>query len=124
MKKQASKTNAQKQTSLPDEIFDYIHITKCQQLFLLAWYNDATYNNNKSLPSLCCDGPGYNLKKSKCLKRKLFVETPTIRYSESDKKQIACWIAELTKQQKARLDELWYEDGVVDIMPESLLMSD
>lgn len=124
MKKQASKTNAQKRASLPDEIFDYIHVAKCRRLFSLAWYDDATYNNNQPLPSLYCNGPGCNSEEPECLKREPFVETLTIRYSETDREWMACRTAELTKWRKARSDELWREDGVVDTMPESLLMSD
>ncbi len=43
---QVSKTDTQKRASLPKEIFDYIYITKCRQLFLLVWYNNTTYSNN------------------------------------------------------------------------------
>ena len=124
MKKQASKTDAQKRASLPDKIFDYIHVAECRRLFSLAWYDDAIYNNSKPLPSLCCNGPDCNSKEPECLKREPFVETPTIRYSETDREWMACWTAKLTKWRKASSDELWREDGIVDTMPESLLVSD
>ena len=80
MKKQASKTNAHKRVSLHSEIFDYINMAKCQRLFSLTWYDDIIYNNDKPLPSLSCNRPGCNLEEPKYLKRKPFVETPTIKY--------------------------------------------
>lgn len=86
MKKQVSKTDVQKQASLLEEIFDYIYVTKYQCLFLLIWYNNTTYSNNKSLPSLCCKRSRYNLQEPECLKREPFIEILSIKYSKTDRK--------------------------------------
>lgn len=61
MKKQASKTDAQKRTNLSEEIFNYIHIAKCWQLLSLACYDDSTYGDrpsSKPLLTLCYNASG------------------------------------------------------------------
>lgn len=59
----ANKTDTAKQVKLLNEIFDYIHIAKCQKLFSLAWYDNLMYaqSNNSSTPAVifppsCCNG--------------------------------------------------------------------
>ena len=37
-KKRTSKSDAAKRASLPNEMFDYIHVAPCRRLFSLAWY--------------------------------------------------------------------------------------
>lgn len=125
-KKQAFTTDAQKRANLPDEIFDYIHVAKCRQLFSLAWYDDFTYDdekNRKPLPTFCCNGSGCASEDPEFLKREPFVKTVTVKYSEANREWMACRSASLTKWRKPKSEALWSQDGLDD-MPESLLMSD
>lgn len=126
MKKQASKTDAQKRANLPEEIFDYMHVAKCRRLFSLAWYDDLTYGNrpsSKPLPTLCCNASGCLSEDPDFLKREPFVKPVTVKYSEAEREWIACRFAALTEWRKEKSEAVWSKDGL-DGMPESLLMSD
>lgn len=62
--KQTFQTDAQRQASLPDQIFDYIYTAQCHHLFSLVWYDNLTYivkenGSTKSLSVLCCNSSGY-----------------------------------------------------------------
>lgn len=39
----ASQIDVAKRANLFNEIFNYIHMTRCRTLFSLAWYNDLIY---------------------------------------------------------------------------------
>lgn len=126
MKKQASKTDAQKRANLPEEIFDYIHIAKCRRLFSLTWYDDPTYDDgpsSKPLPTLCCNASGYLSEDPDFLKREQFIKPVTIKYSEVEREWIACRFAALIEWQKEKSEAVWSKNSF-DGMPESLLMSD
>lgn len=91
-KKQASKSDIQKCAAFLYEIFNFIHIAKYCQLFLLAWYDDQTYapaNNTASttpsLPAFCCNGPGCQSKDPEFLKKISFIKTETIKYTETQR---------------------------------------
>ncbi|MCJ1471089.1 hypothetical protein MMC07_009737, partial [Pseudocyphellaria aurata] len=99
-----SSTDATKRAKMPDEIFDYIHVARCQRLFPLAWYNDLTYAVDaavpeaaKALPDACCNGLSCQSPKPACLQREPFIKKLTKpRLSESDREWIAYRTAELT----------------------------
>ena len=79
-------TDLQKRDSFLEKIFDNIYIAKYWCLFLLAWYNDTTYNNTKLLLSFCCNGPSSNSEAPKYLKREPFIEISMTKYSEADRR--------------------------------------
>lgn len=91
-KKQNNQSELQKRANLPDEFFDYIHRAPCRRLFSLAWYDDMTYAINeatglrKDLPTACCNGPSCKSTDPEFLQREPFIETPPIKYSETDRK--------------------------------------
>lgn len=48
----ANKTDAVKRGKLLNEIFDYIHVARCQTPFSLAWYNNLTYAQSNDSSTL------------------------------------------------------------------------
>ncbi|MCJ1470688.1 hypothetical protein MMC07_009335 [Pseudocyphellaria aurata] len=86
--KKAGSTDASNRANMPDEIFDYIHVVRCRQLFSLAWYDDLTYvahaglPSPKALPNLCCNGPSCQSPVPACLQREPFIQVAKTRYSE------------------------------------------
>lgn len=89
IKKQASKINAAKRDSLPDEMFNYIHTARCRRLFSLSWYDDETYvSASTALPNPCCNGPSCNSEDPEFLKRSSLVNHFPPNNSEFDRELI------------------------------------
>lgn len=88
--KQASRTNVAKYAKYPNKIFDYIHVTCCQRLFSLAWYNDLTYvqskdvSYTKELSVPYCNGPSCNSTEPDYIQREPFINTTTPTTTEVD----------------------------------------
>ena len=127
-KKRTSATDAEKRAKLPDDIFSYIHIAKCRQLFSLDWYDDTTYapNNDgsiKPLPVPCCNGSGCKSLDPEYLNQVPFIDTTTIKFKESEREWIAIRTARLRKWRTAKSKVFW-ADQEVENMPDSLLMPD
>ena len=87
-----SKSEAAKRANLPDEIFDYIYVVRCQRLYSQAWYDDMTYARNNAHPKAkkallqpCCNRPSYRSQEPDFMAREPFIDTSTPKYTESDR---------------------------------------
>lgn len=47
--RQINNSDAQKRANLPNEIFNYIYLVYCKNLFALAWYSDMTYIKSEKI---------------------------------------------------------------------------
>lgn len=126
---QTNRTNEKKRENLADEIFDYIHVARCRRLFSLAWYDDMTYAEQedgltKSLPTLCCNGPSCLSPEPEFLQREPFITSSPTKFSEIDREWIACRTLELRKWRKETATKVWHAKGVVEEMPDNLIMPD
>lgn len=84
----------------------------------------AADNAVKPLPIFCCNGSSCQSEEPGFLKRESFVQTPSIKYTETMREWIACRIATLKEWRKAKSKALWLKDGVEEPMPDTLLMSE
>lgn len=96
----------------------------------MAWYNNQIYNSIipyttiQPLPTLYCNRLGCQLDDLEFLKRELFIEPVTIKYTEVGKELIVYKTAKTKNLKKAKLKVLWLTDGVEDEMLDNLLKSD
>ncbi|MCJ1470920.1 hypothetical protein MMC07_009568 [Pseudocyphellaria aurata] len=100
---------------MPDEILDYIHVAR---------WSSATAVPAKSLPDACCNGPSCQSPEPAYLQREPFIKESKPRYTESDRKWIACRAAELTRWRKEECARFRAEEGITKWLPDSIVMSD
>ena len=128
-KKRTSASDAEKRVKLPDEIFNYIHITKCQNSFSLDWYDDNTYAPSKeglikSLPKLCCNGSSCQSPNPDYFHCTPFIGSTILKYKEADREWITFRNEELKKWRTRKSIPFWSDQEVEKEMPDSLLMPD
>ena len=128
--KRTSKSDAARRASLPNEIFDYIHVAPCRRLFSLAWYDDMTYavneesSSGKALPVLCCNGSGCQSPEPAFIKQKLHFDTYFTKHNEYEREWIAYRSLALKQWRKKAFIRLWAKEGIDEPKPNSLIMSD
>lgn len=127
---QANQTGAAKRSKLPNEIFDYIHVARCQRPFSLAWYKDLTYaqrNDSSSpaaLPIPCCNCTSCNSAEPSYTQRNPFVNTTTTNTTKVDREWMACRTLALKQWRTETSTRLWNAAGIRKAMPESLILRD
>ena len=86
------KRKKSKPVKLPNEIFDFIHIIRCQKLFSLTWNDDLTYVQSedvsfpKELLVPYCNRPCFNFTKPDYIQRKSFINITTLIIIEVNRK--------------------------------------
>ena len=122
--------NATKRSRLPNKIFNYIHVARCQKLFSLAWYDNMMYAQSedfspaKALQIPCCNNLSCNSTEPYYTQREPFVNTAIAKATEADREWIACWTLALKQWRTKTSIRLWNAAGVKKAMPESLVILD
>ena len=127
-KKRTSKNDAAKRASLPNDIFDYIHVAPCRRLYSLALYDDMTYaslteHSGKALPDLCCNVSGCRSVEPDYLKQGLHFDTEPAKHNEYEREWIAYRSQALKQWREKAFTQLWSKEGIDEPRPNSLIMS-
>lgn len=93
----ANQTDVEKRAKLPNEIFDYIYVARCQRLFSLAWYDNLTYaqGDDSSTPAVallipCYNSPNCSSTEPLYILRESFIDTTITKTTEADRKWMVC----------------------------------